>query len=356
MPGRRRHQYQRLRDGQARLRRARSRASRPNGYFYGVSDIVNMWWGDGKYTFNQAACAPFIALQGGTESNAGQSYIGKINSQVFGAQIGANITKNFQLTGRLRSDSVEDRFRLSAEERNLQQLELSDLREGRDARVLPAAQRRAVLHQSQRHDAASTTAAGPARTPTTTTAIRSSRPASTKAWPTGARPARRGRSRLHFTSTNKKWVFIATDAWYNYGNALAPENTNDWMLDGRYRFSQYARRDPYHGLLAAVSVHRSARFRTRSAARRRRRAARRTRRLGSTVVRRLAALQVQPSPARVRLLAERPTTPWLSARPACGRAFFFCEEGLITKSLIGASLVREVDFELLLIRGGSFSQ
>ncbi len=42
--------------------------------------------------------APFIALQGGTESNAGVSYIGKVNSQDFGAQIGATVAKNFALT------------------------------------------------------------------------------------------------------------------------------------------------------------------------------------------------------------------------------------------------------------------
>ncbi len=53
---------------------------------------------------------------------------------------------------------------------------------------------------------------------------------------------------LTFTSTNKKWVFIASDAWYNYGNALAPENTNEWNLDGQYRFSKVPK-GPYHGLL-----------------------------------------------------------------------------------------------------------
>ena len=48
---------------------------------------------------------------------------------------------------------------------------------------------------------------------------------------------------LQYTTSNTKWVFIATDAWYNYGNSLAPENTNIWVLDGRYRFSHM----PAHG-------------------------------------------------------------------------------------------------------------
>ena len=54
---------------------------------------------------------------------------------------------------------------------------------------------------------------------------------------------------MQFTSTNNKWVFIGTDAWYNYGNALAPENTNIWTLDGRYRFSHYSGHGPYKGLM-----------------------------------------------------------------------------------------------------------
>ena len=45
-----------------------------------------------------------------------------------------------------------------------------------------------------------------------------------------------------------RWIFIATDAWYNYGNALAAENTNIWVLDGRYHFSHVGK-GPYHGLM-----------------------------------------------------------------------------------------------------------
>jgi hypothetical protein len=53
---------------------------------------------------------------------------------------------------------------------------------------------------------------------------------------------------LTFTSTNKRWVGIATDAWYNYGNALAPQRTKIWTLDGRYHFSPVGK-GPYKGLL-----------------------------------------------------------------------------------------------------------
>ena len=52
-----------------------------------------------------------------------------------------------------------------------------------------------------------------------------------------------------YISDNKKWQFIATDAWYNYGNALIGENTNEWDLDGSYRFSAVPAHGRYRGLL-----------------------------------------------------------------------------------------------------------
>ena len=90
------------------------RAFSADGYFYNVSDLVNMWWCDGKYAFSNSGWAPYIALQGGWEGNSGQSYIGKIDSQIFGAQIGANLTKNLLLTAGYDRDSMEDRFGLLA--------------------------------------------------------------------------------------------------------------------------------------------------------------------------------------------------------------------------------------------------
>ncbi len=99
-----------------------------NGYFYGVNDLVNAWWGDGKYTFSSSGLAPYIALQGGWESNSGQSFIGKINSQVFGVQLGANITKNILLTAGYDSIPWHTDSVFLPTERDLQQLELPNLR------------------------------------------------------------------------------------------------------------------------------------------------------------------------------------------------------------------------------------
>ncbi|HVA34541.1 MAG TPA: hypothetical protein VNG31_10360, partial [Candidatus Baltobacteraceae bacterium] len=51
-----------------------------------------------------------------------------------------------------------------------------------------------------------------------------------------------------FTSNNKRATFIASEAWYNYGNALVGQTTNEWNLDGTYRFSPVTT-GRYRGLL-----------------------------------------------------------------------------------------------------------
>ena len=77
-----RHKYRRLYVRPARLRFPAGFSA--NAYFYGVSDIVSMRGSTASTRSPDSRFAPFIALQGGTESNNGQSYIGKIDSQNFG--------------------------------------------------------------------------------------------------------------------------------------------------------------------------------------------------------------------------------------------------------------------------------
>ena len=163
--------------------------------------------------------APFIALQGGSEQNAGQSFIGKSIARCIGAQIGANVTKNIQVTAAYdsipwKTDTVFLPKNVTCNNSNFQ------ISAKAHARVLPAAQRCAVLHQYETGLTQIITAAGPARIPITTTAIRSSRRASRKAWPTGARPASHGKSGLSSRRRIRSGSSSRRDAWYNYGNVL----------------------------------------------------------------------------------------------------------------------------------------
>lgn len=69
-----------------------------NVYDYQFDDIANLAWLDLKYTPANQPMKPFIAFQGGEERNVGASQIGKIDSQVFGAQIGASVTKTISVS------------------------------------------------------------------------------------------------------------------------------------------------------------------------------------------------------------------------------------------------------------------
>ncbi len=217
-----------------------------DGYFYGVSDIANMWWFDGKYTFSPSGWAPFIALQGGFENNAGQSYIGKINSQDVGVQLGANLTKNIQIAAGYdeipwHTDSVFLPKNVTCNNSNFQVSAKANF-----AYLLPMNAPQCFtqpngMTQIYYGGWASPYTDSYATDPFFTTQISqgmADRRAPGTSWKVG----------LTFTSTNKRWVFIASDAWYNYGNALAPESTNEWNLDGQYHFSKPGK-GAYHGLL-----------------------------------------------------------------------------------------------------------
>jgi len=219
-----------------------------NGYFYGVSDIVSIWWGDAKYVFApHSPLAPFIALQGGSESNNGNSYIGKIDSQDFGAQIGANVTKNIQVAFGYdqipwKTDTVFLPKNVTCSNSNYQ----VSAKGATLAYFLPSNAAQCFTNpdgttQIYYGGWASPYTDGYATDPFFTTQI-SQGMADRRA------PGTSWKAAVTFTSTNKRWVFIASDAWYNYGNALAPENTNEWNLDGQYHFSAVGK-GPYRGLL-----------------------------------------------------------------------------------------------------------
>jgi hypothetical protein len=69
-----------------------------NVYYYSFQNIANVVWGDAKYTLS-IPLKPFVALQGGTESKSGHSYLGNIRSTIFGAQFGFNPLHDVTLIG-----------------------------------------------------------------------------------------------------------------------------------------------------------------------------------------------------------------------------------------------------------------
>jgi hypothetical protein len=206
-----------------------------NGYFYGVSDLVNIWWFDGKYTMGRSAWSPFVTLQGGTESNSGQSYLGKIDSQDIGVQIGANVSRNVLLTAGYdaipwRTDTIDlprnvtcnSNYQITTKDATL-------------AYFLPVNTAQCFTNPNgatQIYDGgwASPYTDSYSTDPFFTTSV-------TQGMADRRAPGSSWKVALTVTSNDKRWVFLATDASYDYGNALAPQNTNIWVLDGRYYFT-----------------------------------------------------------------------------------------------------------------------
>jgi Copper amine oxidase N-terminal domain len=219
-----------------------------DGYFYGVSDLVTMWWFDGQYVFDQNPFKPFVAFQGGTDINSGLSYIGKVDSQAYGAEIGATVMKNFLLTAGFdeipwKTDSVYLPAGVTCDNSTYQ---------------ISVAPGHSLAYFLPEHTATCFTQAnglteiyyGGWASPYTDNYAAD--PLYTTNFFEGMvdrrAPGTSYKLAMTYTSTNKRVVFTAADAWYNYGNALGPERTNLWYLDGQYHLNP-VRTGPYKGLL-----------------------------------------------------------------------------------------------------------
>ncbi|MGZ3543144.1 MAG: hypothetical protein ACXVAF_18490 [Vulcanimicrobiaceae bacterium] len=67
--------------------------------YYQFYDIASLLWFETKLTWARTSTLkPYIAIQFGSESNAGRSLAGKINSGVLGAEIGASLGPNVDVT------------------------------------------------------------------------------------------------------------------------------------------------------------------------------------------------------------------------------------------------------------------
>lgn len=222
-----------------------------NGYFYGISDLVNIYWGDGKYTFSKSSMKPYVALQGGWESNTGVSYIGKIQSSVIGAQLGFT-----PLSGKFGDVVVAESY--------------DETPWHYDTVSLPAhVSCNNATNQISTKGATlgyflSTNAAQCFANPNGTTTIAyggwaspytdnyTSNPVFTTAISQSAADRRAPMSawaiNATFTSRNERDVFIIANVWSDYSNNLAAQRTNEFDLDNTYRFMPMPKSGPYKGL------------------------------------------------------------------------------------------------------------
>lgn len=223
-----------------------------DGYYYGVSDLMNILWFDGRYYFSKTGARPFLELQGGNESNAGASYLGKIDSQLFGARIGANVTKNVLLTLGFdempwHSDTITLPHGVSCSSSTNQ----ITAKGATLAYFLPLVNN-GTGQCANNADGTTTVYYGGWASPYTDNYT--SDPLFTTNGSQGMIERRAAgtaeRFAATYTSSNNRVVFLAAYGWQQFGNGAAPAaNTTEYDLDGIYRFSRYKGTGPYRGLV-----------------------------------------------------------------------------------------------------------
>jgi hypothetical protein len=223
-----------------------------DGYFYGVSDLANMWWGDAKYTFLQSKYKPTIELQGGTEQNSGQSYIGLISSQVFGVRLGANITKNILFT--LAYDGlpwhIDNVFLPKGASCSSSTYQLST-KGVTVANFLPLTSNGTAVCSNQSNGSVDLYYGGWASPYTDNY---TSDPLFTTMGSQGMIERRSAgtseKAQVTYTSNNNRIVFLAAYGLFQYGNNIVNDaNTREWDIDGTYRFSKWSGKGAYKGLM-----------------------------------------------------------------------------------------------------------
>jgi hypothetical protein len=214
-------------------------------HFWGVSDIVDMSWADARYSFARLWLQPYVALQAGWENNAGTSYIGKIDSSLFGFQVGANVATQIVLSAGY--DEIPWRYDTIALPANVTCSNTSYQITAKGA-TLPYFLPLNAGQCLDRPGGTTTIAYGGWASPYAD----SSNPLFTGSISQGMgnrrAPGQSWRIAATYTSGNGRLVFLAADAWYDYSNLIAAQRTAEWNLDGTYRFMRVPASGPYHGL------------------------------------------------------------------------------------------------------------
>ena len=213
-----------------------------NVHYYAFQNIANAVWADAKYTWSTYA-KPFIALQGGSETNTGSAIAGKINSQVFGVQAGISPWKNVDLAFSYnyipeKSDTVT----LPAGTK----CGANDQISGTLMYFLPAG---GTTNCHNNVNGTTTVYYGGWASPYTDSYATD--PLFTTSISQGMADRRSAGNGFKVAGTfytfDKRVKFIASHAWYSYGNGTAGVSpTEETNLDATYYFSKIGK-GAYHG-------------------------------------------------------------------------------------------------------------
>jgi hypothetical protein len=219
-----------------------------NLHFYHFADIANLTWFDAKYTVVAQKTKPFLAVQAGREGDTGSALLGKIDSSIFGVQIGAAVTRNVnvslgynQIPSRTQTIALPAGDTCSAKEQ-------FGVKKGTSLPYFLASNAPQCINNG---NGTATVQYGGIATPYTdsyatdplfTTSLTQGM-ADRRAPGSGAKLA------ANWTSNNKRFIFAVSRASYDYGNVFAPQQTNETDADAMYYASRVIPGKPYRGLL-----------------------------------------------------------------------------------------------------------
>ncbi len=217
-----------------------------DAYYWGVSQIVDMFWGSGCYEWKRQRLMPYVAVQGGWESSSGSQLAGKIRSSLAGLQVGAH-AKYVKLAASF--DAVPWHYdalvgRLPGAATCSKQTSQVNAGSGSFPYFLPINAAQCLESRDSTTIAyggwASPYTDGYATNPLFTTQI-------SQGMPDRRAPGTSWGLSATYESRNHRVVFGASDAWYDYGNRIAPETTHEWDLDGTYYFGAHCDDIRYRG-------------------------------------------------------------------------------------------------------------
>jgi hypothetical protein len=221
-----------------------------NAYGYAIDNTVNLLWLSASETLSAKAWAPYLNVQGGAESNAGTSDIGRIHSSIVGAQVGAypwptlNLSAGFDAIPWHR-DTVTLPNGVSCDAGGpTPTYQLSSqtavpyfLPQG-VAQCAPAANGLTNVYYG---GWATPYSDSYATDPLYTTGF-------AEGSPDRHSPGTSSILEGIYTSKNKQLTFLGTYTWHNYSNPVASERTIEWGNLATYRFSK-VRDATYKGLM-----------------------------------------------------------------------------------------------------------
>lgn len=219
-----------------------------NLHYYHFDDFANLAWLDGRYSFSRAKFKPYVAIQAGDERNTGSSIVGQINSQVYGAQLGVNLTKNLLFTA--GADVIP---------RHVASLPAGSSCNTSTGTITPAQTYpnpsagyfvgtnapQCFANPNGTYSVEYGGLASPytysyATDPLFTTSL-------TQGMADRGAPGSSEKLALTYTSTNKRLVLQVSRAFYDYGYAGFPDKTAETGGDALYYLSP-KKNTPYHGL------------------------------------------------------------------------------------------------------------